>query len=91
MSGKKPPHPLAFPRHAGLEAGTDAHYQDACYYTATYADRQFDVDYYVEVASAAADEVLEYGVGNGRIALPLARAGLTGYGGSIVLLSCWTI
>ncbi len=79
MAGERR-HPLDFPRHPGLEAGTNAHYRDARQYTATYADRQQDIDYYVEVASAAADEVLEYGVGNGRIALPLARAGVAVWG-----------
>ncbi len=76
MAAKQPSHPLSFERHAGLEAGTNAHYEDTRYYFTTYADRQADVDYYVEQASGLASNVLEYGVGNGRIALPLARAGM---------------
>jgi SAM-dependent methyltransferase len=34
-----------------------------------------DVAYYVELARKARGAVLEYGIGNGRIALPMARAG----------------
>ena len=35
-----------------------------------------DVIYYVNLALASGGPVLEYGVGNGRIAMPLARAGI---------------
>ncbi len=59
-----------------LEHGSNAHYQDAGYYSATYADRAEDIDYYLRlVADRAAGELLEYGCGNGRIALPLAHCG----------------
>lgn len=58
-----------------LRAGTSAHYEDPAYYAKTYDPRRDDVRYYVELAEAHGGPVLEYGCGNGRIALPLARAG----------------
>jgi SAM-dependent methyltransferase len=73
--------------------GTDAHYVDPRYYDSCYRDRLGDIEYYVglSVDYAASRQraavrtgrrarpvtVLEYGCGNGRIALPLARAGLS--------------
>ena len=60
-----------------LEAGSLAHYEDAAYYTHTYRARIFDVARYVEIACANGGPVLELGVGNGRIALPLARHGIS--------------
>ncbi len=56
------------------DAGALAHYSDAAYYTKTYQKRQDDVAFYVELA-ASHGEMLEYGVGNGRLALPSVRAG----------------
>jgi SAM-dependent methyltransferase len=64
------------PRDRELEAGSIAHYEDAAYYTATYARRLADVTFYVGLARQARGPVLEYGVGNGRIALPIARHGV---------------
>jgi SAM-dependent methyltransferase len=64
------------PRDRELEAGSIAHYEDAAYYTATYARRLADVTFYVALARQAGGPVLEYGVGNGRIALPIARHGV---------------
>jgi SAM-dependent methyltransferase len=58
-----------------LAAGSLAHYEDPAYYRATYARRQEDVAFYVALAKATPGPVLEYGIGNGRIALPMARAG----------------
>jgi len=63
-------------RDLELEAGTRAHFEDADYYTQTYADRTDDVAFYVEAGVRAGGPVLEYGVGNGRIAIPLARRGV---------------
>jgi SAM-dependent methyltransferase len=63
-------------RDRELEAGSLAHYDDAAYYTATYARRIDDVAFYVSLAERAGGPVLEYGVGNGRIALPVARHGV---------------
>lgn len=63
------------PRARGkdLEVGSRAHYTDAAYYTKTYKQRVEDVAFYVELARASGGPVLEYGCGNGRIALPIAR------------------
>jgi SAM-dependent methyltransferase len=58
-----------------LEAGTSAHYEDPAYYTKTYASRLEDVRYYAELAAERGGDVLEYGCGNGRITLPIARLG----------------
>jgi SAM-dependent methyltransferase len=61
-----------------LRVGAQAHYQDAAYYTQTYANRIEDVAYYVErilALSGGQPKVLELGAGNGRITLPLARHG----------------
>jgi SAM-dependent methyltransferase len=63
-------------RDRELEAGSLAHYEDPAYYTATYARRIEDVAYYVSLARRAGGPVLEYGIGNGRIALPIARHGV---------------
>jgi SAM-dependent methyltransferase len=66
----------AFGGDKELEAGSRAHYGDAAYYTKTYRRRREDVRFYVGLARALGPRsVLEYGVGNGRIALPLAEAG----------------
>ncbi len=63
-------------RDRELEAGSLAHYEDPAYYTATYAPRIEDVAYYVGLAQKAGGPVLEYGAGNGRIAIPIARHGI---------------
>jgi 2-polyprenyl-3-methyl-5-hydroxy-6-metoxy-1,4-benzoquinol methylase len=68
--------PARSPRDRELEAGSRAHYEDAAYYTATYRRRIDDVAYYVTLAQNGGGPVLEYGVGNGRIALPIARHGV---------------
>jgi SAM-dependent methyltransferase len=68
--------PSSRSRDAELEAGSAAHYDDPAYYTSTYARRIDDVAYYVALARKARGPVLEYGVGNGRIALPMARHGV---------------
>jgi SAM-dependent methyltransferase len=59
-----------------LVAGSRAHYEDPAYYDSTYELRRDDVAFYVALAKRArGGPVLEYGVGNGRVALPMARAG----------------
>ncbi len=63
-------------RDRELEVGSRAHYEDPAYYTATYAGRIDDVAFYVGLALRAKGPVLEYGIGNGRIALPIARHGI---------------
>ena len=62
-------------RDRELEAGATAHFEDPAYYAQSYADRKDDVAYYLRVAKKHA-RVLEYGIGNGRIAVPMARAGI---------------
>ena len=59
-----------------LDAGSRAHYDDPSYYTSTYRRRIDDVQFYVTLAEKSGGPVLEYGVGNGRIALPVARHGV---------------
>jgi SAM-dependent methyltransferase len=61
---------------AAGDAGATAHYEDPAYYRTTYRSRQQDVDYYLKLGKKARGPVLEYGIGNGRVALPLARAGV---------------
>ncbi len=60
-----------------LVAGSSAHYEDPSYYQRNYARRKDDVAFYVDLAKSAPGKrrVLEYGCGNGRITLPMARTG----------------
>jgi SAM-dependent methyltransferase len=76
-------------RDRDLQAGSLAHYEDPKYYAATYARRIEDVTYYVTLAASAGGPVLEYGIGNGRIALPIARHGVdvTGIDHSAAMLA----
>ena len=75
MSARRAPGSARDPE---LEAGSAAHYEDPAHYTKTYDGRTDDVRYYVELAASRSPSgpVLEYGCGNGRIAIPLARAGI---------------
>src|SRR5262245_29895894 len=63
-------------RDRELEAGASAHYEDPAYYTQAYKARLEDIRYYVGLAVANGGPILEYGCGNGRITLPIARAGV---------------
>jgi SAM-dependent methyltransferase len=67
-------------RDRELEAGTAAHYEDPAYYAQAYRARVEDVRYYAGVAERSGGPVLEYGCGNGRITLPIARAGVAVHG-----------
>ena len=51
-----------------------SHYSEPLYYDRCYADRNQDIAFYKRLASSAQD-VLEYGCGSGRIAIPIARGG----------------
>lgn len=62
------------------DAGALAHYSDPAYYTKTYGNRRHDVEYYVRLARRSKGPVLEYGVGNGRVALGIAGAGVEVFG-----------
>lgn len=55
--------------------GSEQHYAHPKYYDHAYRARQADVDFYVELARQRGGPVLEYGVGTGRIALPIAQTG----------------
>jgi SAM-dependent methyltransferase len=57
-----------------LRVGSSAHYEDPAYYARNYRDRTEDVEYYVALAKRG--PVLEYGCGEGRIALPIAQKGV---------------
>jgi SAM-dependent methyltransferase len=63
-------------RDQELKAGSLAHYEDPAYYASTYAERTADVAFYATLARDAGGPVLEYGAGNGRIAIPMARHGV---------------
>jgi len=59
-----------------LRIGSLAHYEDPAYYAHNYRDRKDDVAYYVARAKETKKgAILEYGCGEGRIAIPLAREG----------------
>jgi SAM-dependent methyltransferase len=58
------------------DAGATAHYEDPDYYDRAYKSRRDDIAHYVRLGRLSGGPVLEYGVGTGRIALPLARAGI---------------
>jgi SAM-dependent methyltransferase len=58
-----------------IARGAVAHYEDASYYDLTYRARRHDVRFYTEIAAELGDPVLELGVGTGRVALALAKAG----------------
>ncbi len=59
-----------------LHPGALSHYVDASAYTRRYGAREEDVSYYVRASRRAGGPVLEVGCGNGRVSLPLARAGI---------------
>jgi SAM-dependent methyltransferase len=70
-------------------ASSLSHYDDATYYEKAYRARVEDVAYYCDAALSVGGPVLEYGIGNGRIALALARRGVSvvGIDNSRVMLS----
>jgi SAM-dependent methyltransferase len=61
---------------AAVRVGATAHYDDPAYYDKAYRSRRDDVAYYVRIGRVSGGPVLEYGVGTGRIAIELARAGI---------------
>ena len=60
-----------------LRVGALAHFEDPAYYAQTYARRVEDVAYYTDLARRVRGPILEYGIGAGRIAIPMARTGAT--------------
>ena len=59
-----------------IHPGALSHYADPEAYQRRYAGREEDVSYYVRASRRADGAVLEYGCGNGRVTLALARAGV---------------
>ncbi|MFI5307016.1 MAG: class I SAM-dependent DNA methyltransferase [Polyangiales bacterium] len=59
-----------------LRHGTAALYEDALFFDHFYRRRSADVKLYVELARRYGGPVLELGVGTGRIAIAIARAGI---------------
>jgi SAM-dependent methyltransferase len=57
-----------------LVSGALAHYEDPAFYAQTHRRRLDDIAYYTHLARRAG-KVLEYGIGNGRIAISMAHAG----------------
>jgi len=58
------------------DVGATEHYADPAYYSRTYKQRTHDVEYYAKLARRSKGPVLEYGIGNGRVALAIAKAGV---------------
>jgi len=58
------------------DAGATRHFDDAEYYDVAYRKRRSDVRFYTRLAEESGGPVLEYGIGTGRIAMPIARAGI---------------
>lgn len=58
-----------------LVVGARAHFDDPAYYAKTYANRTEDARFYEALAGAPGLRVLEYGIGAGRIAIPIAKRG----------------
>ncbi len=56
--------------------GTQAHYANARYYDQAYRQRRHDVRFYTDLALESGGPVLELGVGTGRVALAIAKAGI---------------
>jgi SAM-dependent methyltransferase len=67
--------PRSGPSEHALRHGSEAHYLDARLYDHTYARRQYDVRFYVEMAREIGGPILELGAGTGRVTVPLARDG----------------
>lgn len=60
-----------------IHPGALSHYVDVAAYQRRYAGREEDVAFYTRISRRAGGAVLEYGCGNGRVTLALARAGVS--------------
>lgn len=58
-----------------LDEATRAHYREPSYYDHVYGRRRMDVAFYAEIAGLSGGDVLELGVGTGRVAIAIARGG----------------
>lgn len=56
--------------------GSEAHYEDGRYYDQAYRRRRHDVRFYTDLAVTSGGPVLELGVGTGRVALAIGKAGI---------------
>lgn len=63
-------------RRPGAPTPRRGHFDDPRYYDKAYSARRDDVAFYRELALRVGGPVLEYGIGNGRVALEIARAGV---------------
>lgn len=63
------------PRPQGT-VGSEAHYEDGRYYDQAYRRRRHDVRFYTDLAVRSGGAVLELGVGTGRVAFAIAKAGI---------------
>jgi SAM-dependent methyltransferase len=63
-------------RKSRSTVGSEAHYEDGRYYDQAYRRRRHDVRFYTDLAVHSGGPVLELGVGTGRIALAIAKAGV---------------
>ena len=59
-----------------VTVGSEAHYEDGRYYDQAYRRRRHDVRFYTKLAVDSGGPVLELGVGTGRVALAIAKAGV---------------
>ncbi len=59
----------------GKGALADTLYDEPAYYRMLFDGRRHDLSFYAELADERGGPVLEYGIGTGRVAIPLARAG----------------
>jgi SAM-dependent methyltransferase len=64
------------PRDMAWQVGSLAHYEDPALYHRRYARRRMDIAFYERMATRTGGPVLEYGCGEGRITLPLAKLGM---------------
>ena len=66
------------PKRKGVRraTGSEAHYEDGRYYDQAYRRRRHDVRFYTDLALDSGGPVLELGVGTGRVALAIGKAGI---------------
>lgn len=63
-------------KRPGSSVGAEAHYEDGRYYDQAYRRRRHDVRFYTDLAVESGGPVLELGVGTGRVAFAIAKAGI---------------
>ncbi|RLB51639.1 MAG: class I SAM-dependent methyltransferase [Deltaproteobacteria bacterium] len=68
--------PVAKRKRRHSVTGSEAHYEDGAYYDQAYRRRRHDVRFYTRLAAESGGPVLELGVGTGRVAFAIAKAGI---------------